>query len=112
MGIGMARFEKHVYDPKLGLPASVGMHDCKVPSILDTPDKIAWDAVDKPDGANPVGSKGIGEPIQGSAASAVLCAISDALGGHNFNRTPVTTDMIINAAAGKPQSFKPLQVNV
>jgi phage tail protein X len=41
----------------------------------------------------------------------LLCAISDALGGHYFNRTPVVTDMIINAAAGQAQSHKPLQVN-
>jgi len=41
-----------------------------------------------------------------------LCAVSDALGGIYFNRTPVTCDMILNAAEKKPQSFKPLEVNV
>jgi hypothetical protein len=40
-----------------------------------------------------------------------LCAISDALGGHYFNRTPVVPDMVVNAAAERPQSHKPLQVN-
>jgi hypothetical protein len=40
-----------------------------------------------------------------------LCAISDALGGHYFNRTPVVPDMIINAAAGRAPCHKPLQVN-
>jgi hypothetical protein len=49
--------------------------------------------------------------VQGCAAAALLCAISDALGGHYFNRTPVVADMIVNAAAGRPQSHKPLQVN-
>ena len=39
------------------------------------------------------------------------CAISDALGGHYFNRTPVMPDMIVNAAARREQSHKPLQVN-
>jgi CO/xanthine dehydrogenase Mo-binding subunit len=47
----------------------------------------------------------------GCAAAALLCAISDATGTY-FNRTPIDPDMIINAMAGQPQSFKPLQVNV
>jgi hypothetical protein len=33
------------------------------------------------------------------------------LGGHLFNRTPVSTDMIVNHLAGRPQSHKPLQIN-
>ena len=64
----------------------------------------------RPDSQNPVGSKGVGEPVMGAAAAAVICAISDALGGHLFKRTPIVPDMIINAAAGRPQSYKPLQV--
>jgi xanthine dehydrogenase molybdenum-binding subunit len=67
-------------------------------------------AVDKPDLSNPLGVKGIGEPAMGCAAAALLCAISDATGIY-FNRTPVDPDMIINALSGRPQSFKPLQVN-
>jgi hypothetical protein len=47
----------------------------------------------------------------GCAAAALLCAISEALGGHYFNRNPVVADMIVNAAAGRPQSHRPLQVN-
>jgi hypothetical protein len=33
------------------------------------------------------------------------------LGGHYFNRAPVLPDMIVNAAAGREQSHKPLQVS-
>jgi CO/xanthine dehydrogenase Mo-binding subunit len=58
-----------------------------------------------------MGGRGIGEPAEGSGAAAVLSAISDALGGQLFNRNPVVADMIINAAAGRPQSYKPLSVN-
>ena len=47
----------------------------------------------------------------GLRGSALLCAISDALGGHYFNRVPVMADMIVNAAAKREQSHKPLQVN-
>jgi hypothetical protein len=39
---------------------------------------MSWAAIDKADPENPVGAKGIGEPIQGCAAAALLCAISDA----------------------------------
>jgi len=58
-----------------------------------------------------VGSKGIGEPLQGAASSALINAISDALGGYLFNRTPVVTDMIVNAASGRKPSHKPLATN-
>jgi xanthine dehydrogenase molybdenum-binding subunit len=62
------------------------------------------------DPMNPVGAKGIGEPVQGCAAAALVCAISEAC-GHYFNRTPVVADMIVNAAAGRSQSHGPLDVN-
>ena len=70
-----------------------------------------WAATNIPDPQNPVGAKGIGEPIQGCAAAALLCAISDALGGHQFNRVPVTADMIVNAASKLPQSHSLVQTN-
>ena len=87
MGIGMARFERHVYDPKLGLPANVGLYQAKPPSLLDVPTDMK------------------------AAAAAVICAISDALGGVYFNRSPVSTDMIVNALFKRPPAHKPLQVN-
>ena len=41
MGIGMV-MERHVYDPKLGIPASVGFHQGKLPTYLDVPVEVAW----------------------------------------------------------------------
>jgi CO/xanthine dehydrogenase Mo-binding subunit len=111
MGIGLATTERIVYDPQNGLPANIGFHHAKPPTYLDVPLHMGTGAVDIADPQNPVGTKGAGEPVMGSAASALVCAISDALGGHYFNRTPIVTDMIVNAAAGRPQSHKPLQVN-
>jgi CO/xanthine dehydrogenase Mo-binding subunit len=111
MGFGMACKERHIYDPQSGLPANTSLLASKPPSYLDVPSHTQWAAVDIADPQNPVGSKGIGEPVQGCAAAALLCAISDALDGHYFNRTPVVTDMIVNAAAGRAQSHRPLQVN-
>jgi CO/xanthine dehydrogenase Mo-binding subunit len=110
MGIGMV-MERHIYDPKLGIPASVGFHQGKLPTYLDVPVEVGWAAVEKPDPQNPIGVKGVGEPVLGSGASAITSAIADALGGHLFNRTPVTPDMIINHLAGRPPAHKPLQVN-
>ena len=111
MGFGLACLERHIYDPHNGLPGAVGLHQAKPATYLDVPLNMAWDAVDKADPQNPIGAKGTGEPLQGCATAALLCAISDALGGHYFNRTPVVPDMIINAVAGRLQSHKPLQVN-
>ena len=111
LGIGMAHLERHLYDPKLGIPAAVGFHQGKVPTYLDIPPNITWQAVGKPDPQHPLGIKGVGEPSLGSGASAITSAIADALGGHLFNRTPVTADMILNHLSGRPPAHKPLQVN-
>jgi len=111
MGIGLASKERHVYDPQNGLPANIGLYQAKPPSYLDIPAVMNVDATDIADPSNPVGIRGIGEPVMGAASAALMCAISDALGGHVFNRTPVLPDMILNAAEGLAQSHKPLQTN-
>ena len=104
MGFGMARSERHIYDPQNGFPGNTAMYQAKLPSYLDVPSTMHGMAVDLEDPQNPVGAKGIGEPVEGCANAAVLCAISDALGGHWFNRAPIMADMIVNAAANRPQS--------
>ncbi|MCB1670386.1 MAG: xanthine dehydrogenase family protein molybdopterin-binding subunit [Gammaproteobacteria bacterium] len=111
MGFGMAGFERHAYDPQNGLPANTGLWQSKPPTNMDATPVMDWAAIDKSDPQNPVGAKGVGEPIQGCAAAALICAISNALGGHLFNRVPVTADMIVNAVSGRPQSHGPLQTN-
>jgi CO/xanthine dehydrogenase Mo-binding subunit len=110
-GLGMAALERLVYDPQNGLPANVGFHQQKPPSYLDLPSEMHADAVNKADPSNPVGAKGVGEPLMGASAAALLCAISDAMGGHVFNRTPVLPDMIVSQIAGVPQPRKPLSIN-
>jgi CO/xanthine dehydrogenase Mo-binding subunit len=111
MGFGLAGLEKHIYDPQNGLPGNVNLLQAKPPSYLDVPPMMQTAAVEIEDPDNPIGAKGIGEPVQGCAAAALLCAISEALGGHVFNRVPVMPDMIVNAAAGRDPSHGPLQVN-
>ncbi len=111
MGIGMASTERYVLDPQLGIPANVGFLSQKPVSYLDVPSEMQWDAVDKADPSAPMGSRGIGEPLEGCAAAALLCAIADAMGGVYFNKTPVVADMILNAIAKRPQSYKALAAN-
>jgi CO/xanthine dehydrogenase Mo-binding subunit len=110
MGIGLASKERIVYDPQNGVAANVGFYQAKPPSYLDVPATMEWAAVDIADPQSPLGTRGMGEPVMGCAASALVSAISDALGGHYFNRTPIVTDMIVNVLAGQEQSHKPLQV--
>jgi CO/xanthine dehydrogenase Mo-binding subunit len=110
-GIGFAHLEHHVFDAHLGIPIHASILDCKPPSFLDVPVNIETGAVGKADPQNPVGTKGMGEPPMGAASGALVSAIQEALGGVSFNRLPVTTDMIINALAKRPQAHKPLQVN-
>jgi CO/xanthine dehydrogenase Mo-binding subunit len=98
-GFGMAGYERHVYDPQNGLPANVGLYQSKPPTYLDVPVQMNCSATDMPDPQSPVGARGIGEPAQGCAVAALMSAISDALDGHLFNRTPVTPDMIVNHIA-------------
>jgi CO/xanthine dehydrogenase Mo-binding subunit len=111
MGFGLAVTERIVYDHALGLAANVQFDQAKPPTYLDMPKSFKWAAAEGPDRDNPVGVKGIGEPIQGAAAAALVNAISDALGGHYFHRTPIVRDMIVNALAKRPQSYRPLQAN-
>jgi len=110
-GMGMASLERHVYDPSNGLPANVGFHQCGIPTYLDVPSVTQTSAVDKPDPQNPFGARGIGEPAMGCAVAAMTSAISDALDGHIFGRTPVSRDMIVNHVMQREQSFMPLQTN-
>jgi xanthine dehydrogenase molybdenum-binding subunit len=111
MGLGIAATERYVVDPQNGLPANVGLLNSKPVGYLDVPAEMQWDAVDKADPSSPLGSRGIGEPLQGCAAAALVNAIADAMGGHYFNRTPVVPDMIVNAIAKRPQSHKVLAAN-
>ena len=110
-GFGVAGLERVVYDPQNGLPANIGYHQAKPPTYGDIALSMKTGAVGRPESLGALGAKGMGEPPLGAAGSALLCAISDALGGHVFNRTPVLADMILNHVAGRPQAHGPLQTN-
>ncbi len=110
-GFSVVGSERIIYDPQNGLPHSVGLYQARPATYGDVARRFRTSAVDKPDPSSPLGTKGIGEPLLGCAGSALLCAISEAIGGHVFNRTPVVPDMILNHLAGLPQAHGVLQVN-
>ncbi len=112
-GFGIARSQKWILDPRWGASFTRRFHQAKPPTILDVPLEMKWDAVNLPDRYNPIGAKGVGEPPVAAGASAVVNAIEDALGGEkSFNRTPITTDMIVNVLEAWPQPYTAFAAHV
>jgi CO/xanthine dehydrogenase Mo-binding subunit len=111
-GISSALFEKWVFDPRWGVTGSLRLHEARPLGFLDAPREAGWAAVELPDPNTPVGARGIGEPGIGGGATAVVSAINDALGGHYFNRTPLSADRILAAIEGRQTGFGPLQTHV
>jgi CO/xanthine dehydrogenase Mo-binding subunit len=103
LGIGHAIGQKWVYDQHYGVALAKRFYQNKPPTILDAPQKMQWAALDIPDPATPVGSRGIGEPPVAAGCCAVLNALSDALGDAVIRRAPVNADMILTSLeAGRP----------
>src|SRR4029079_12591793 len=103
LGVGHAIGQKWVYDQHYGVPLAKRFHHLKPPTILDAPEKMAWDAVGIPDPETPIGARGIGEPPVGAGCMAILNALSDALGDDVFRRAPVLADTILaSLEAGRP----------
>ncbi len=112
LGMGHAIGQKWVMDPQYGAMLSRRFHHSKPPTILDIPAKMEWEALDIPDPETPVGSRGIGEPPVGGGCSAILNALSDALGDEVFRRAPVNADTIIaSLEAGRPMQH-PLMAHI
>jgi CO/xanthine dehydrogenase Mo-binding subunit len=103
LGIGHAIGQHWVYDQHYGLPVAKRFHHNKPPTILDAPQKMAWDALNIPDPETPVGARGIGEPPVAAGCCAVLNALADAVGDDVFHRAPVMVGTLLAALdAGKP----------
>jgi xanthine dehydrogenase molybdenum-binding subunit len=112
LGIGHAIGQHWVYDQHYGLPLAKRFHHNKPPTILDAPQKMAWDALDIADPETPVGARGIGEPPVAAGCCAVLNALSDALGDDVFKRAPVMVGSLMAALdAGHPVQ-EPLTANI
>ena len=111
-GIGMAKSQRWVFDPKWGIPFTKRFYTARPPGMLDVPRSPRFAAVDLPDPQTPVGSKGIGEPPVGAGEAAYACAVADAMGGRCLCRTPLTSDMILAELEGRPRPYGLLDTHV
>jgi xanthine dehydrogenase molybdenum-binding subunit len=111
-GIGYTRSQKWVYDQEYGVALARRFHYNRPPTILDIPEKMAWDAVNIPDPQTPVGAKGIAEAAVGAGAAALRCALAAALGDDFVRRTPVGVDMILASVEAKKRVDRGLTSNV
>jgi CO/xanthine dehydrogenase Mo-binding subunit len=112
LGIGHAIGQRWVYDQRYGVALAKRFYSNKPPTILDVPAHMDWAAVGLPDPETPVGARGIGEPPVAAGCSAVLNAISAAVGDEIFVRAPVTLDHILTALEMGRPTQAPLTANV
>lgn len=79
-GMGFALIEERITDIARGLPLNANLEEYKIPTVADIP-TILHAPIDLPDlVANPVGSKGIGEPPLIPTAPAIANAVFAAIG--------------------------------
>jgi xanthine dehydrogenase molybdenum-binding subunit len=97
LGISHAIGQKIVFDSHYGVPLATRFYLNRPPTILDTPRRVRWEALNIPDPETPVGARGIGEPPVGSGCASILNALSDALGDNVFRRAPVMLDTILTS---------------
>jgi xanthine dehydrogenase molybdenum-binding subunit len=112
LGIAHAIGQRWVYDQRYGVGLARRFYNNNPPTILDAPEKMAWDAVGLPDPETPVGARGIGEPPVAAGCCSVLNAISAAVGDDVFVRAPVLLDHILTAMETKKPGQRPLTANV
>ena len=103
LGIGSGLYEETIHDTSTGLPWSGGYlnpnyNDNKVPTIFEAPDShIAINNESVPDPTGPFGAKGMGEPALAGTSPAIANALSNALGGYRFMKSPIRREDIVAA---------------
>ncbi len=112
LGIGHAIGQHWVYDQHYGMPLAKRFYQNKPPTILDAPQKMAWDAVGLPDPETPVGARGIGEPPVAAGCCAVLNALANAVGDDIFKRAPVTVPVLLPSITAGKVAHEPLTAHV
>jgi xanthine dehydrogenase molybdenum-binding subunit len=112
LGIAHAIGQKWVYDQHYGVALAKRFYQNKPPTLLDAPAHMQWAALGIADPGTPVGAKGIGEPPVAAGCTAILNALSDALGDDLLKRAPVMSDMILTSLeAGRP-GYEQLTANI
>ncbi len=112
LGISHAIGQHWVYDQRYGVPLAKRFYQNKPPTILDAPQKMAWDALNIADPETPVGARGIGEPPVAAGCCAVLNALSDAVGDDIFKRAPVMVGTLLAALEAGRAVQEPLTAHI
>jgi xanthine dehydrogenase YagR molybdenum-binding subunit len=95
-GMGMALQEQRVLDPRTGHMLNATMWAYRTPSIVDAPASIRFVDAGRPDGANSLGVKGIGEPPLIASGAAIGNAVYNAT-GVRIRSYPITPAKILAA---------------
>lgn len=102
LGVGESLFEQSLNDSSTGLKYSGGTLnpsylDNKIPTIYQAPERALSLWVEYKDAYGPFGAVGIGENTLMSVIPTILNALSNALGGYRFTKTPVRKEDIVTA---------------
>ena len=95
-GMGMALQEQRVLDPRTGHMLNATMWAYRTPSIVDAPASIRFVDAGRPDGANSLGVKGIGEPPLIASGAAIGNAVYNAT-GVRIRSYPITPAKVLAA---------------
>jgi xanthine dehydrogenase YagR molybdenum-binding subunit len=103
-GLGYVLFERLVQDPTRGTVLNAGLHDYKIPTLVDVPSIDARVISHGDPMANHTGAKGLAEPPIIPTAPAVANAVYDALGVQptSLPLTPATVLELIKKRRRRP----------
>lgn len=94
-GIGLALMEELLVDKRSGRVLNGNLKKYKIPIATDMPENLRVVFLNVYEKAGPFGAKSIGEAATVPVAHTVAHAISDALGGKEINKYPITPEMIL-----------------
>ncbi|MDG6949356.1 MAG: xanthine dehydrogenase family protein molybdopterin-binding subunit [Nitrososphaerota archaeon] len=108
MGVGSAFYEELLVDPSQNVTPTPGyptsgswlnpnFHDYQIPTIMENPDTPNVIPVENIDPTGPYGATGIGENTIIAADVSYINALSNALGGYRFHKTPVRIEDVVAA---------------
>jgi CO/xanthine dehydrogenase Mo-binding subunit len=99
-GLGSALYEEVLIN-KDGEVMNANMHDYKMPTIGDIPDKFdSFQVESQPHPDGPFGAKGVGEPAMACPAAAIANAVADALDIRLYSM-PLTPESVLQALKEK-----------
>jgi xanthine dehydrogenase YagR molybdenum-binding subunit len=106
MGLGFGTTEERVMDRgQLGKVLTAGLHDYKLPTMLDVPSEKTVITIDPQDTFSSTGAKGVGEPAMIPTAAAIANAVYDATGARLVD-APMSPMRVLAALAARTPAPK------